>query len=416
MVINTLPNEQALKQVLARAEASLGSGGAPTYAAYGDLVLTSRRPLVRASDEFRGSYARNRNARRGAKTVDGTYTKRLSFEDLAINARYFLKTGGGTPVDDGETTHGYTRTVAANDGKLDSMAAEHHHEGMPFFATGIQFNETTISGDVDDAEADWNLASNVLAVSNDLKTTSSVTATDGSTTTIVVSTATWTTNEHAGKWVAARTGTAGNLQSIVEVLANNGTTLTLADALPAAVQSGDTFELSGKFTSGITDRDVDYISAEGTRLFIDDASADLGETEILDKLISWSFTIQHNIGRKRFQNNTNGYSKKRRRGERIITGQLVMEFDDWYEYQNWDQEYPPYRAIRIEKEGPVIDAGAGTHKLAQINVPRVQWEEINPNNQREGNITAVYQLLAYVDDDYGTEFDIVTKTGLATLP
>lgn len=414
--VNYLPNEQAIKEILAAVEASYGAGGTPDLAIYGDLVINKRKPLVRSSDEYRGSYARMRNPRRGPVAIDGTFSKRLSYEDLAILARFFLTAGGGTPVDDSETVHGYTRALLANDGALDSWMAEHFVEGMPFTATGIQFNETTISGDVDDADADWMLSSSCLVQSNDLKTTTSLTATGGTTTTHVDSGASYTTNEHAGKYAAFRSGTAANIGSIVKVLSNNGTTLTFEQAFPAAVASGDLIELSGLFTSGVADRTVDYIPTEGTQLFIDDASADLGTNEIVDKLISWSVTIAHNWGRKRFQNNVGAYSKKRRRGDRLVTAQFVMEFDDWYEYKNWDTDIPLDRAVQLKHVGPVIDSSAGTTKLAQLDLPRVQWDEVNPNNQRDGNITAVYQAVAFVDDDYGAEFGLTTKTTLATLP
>lgn len=414
--VNYLPNEQSLKKILADVEASYGAGGTPDFSLYGDLVITKRKPLVRNSDEYRGSYQRMRNPRRGPVAIDGTFNKRLSFEDLAILGRFFAKAGGGNAVDDGNSTHGYTRTCALNDGALDSLMAQHFVDGMPFEATGIQFNEVTLSGDVDDADADWMLSAGLLVATNDLKATTSQTATGGSTSTFVKSGAGWTTNEHAGKYAAFRSGTAGNIGSVIKVLSNNATTLTFDGTLPAAVQSGDVIELSGLFQSGVADRTVEYIATEGTQLFIDDASGSIGTSEIVDKLISWSVTIQHNFGRKRFQNNVGGYSRKRRRGDRMVTAQLVMEFDDWYEYKKWDTTLPSDRAIRIQKVGSTIDSGAGTAKLAQLNIPRAQWDEVNPNNQRDGNITAVYQAVAYYDDSYGSEFDLVTKTKLATLP
>lgn len=414
--VNYLPNEQALKKIYADVEASYGAGGTPDFAMYGDLVINKRKPLVRNSDEYRGSYARMRNPRRGPVELDGTFNKRLSFEDLAILARFFAKSGGGTPVDDTNTTHGYTRTAALNDAALDSWMAEHFVDGMPFVANGIRMNEVTISGDVDDADADWMLSSGLLVQSNDLKATTSLTATGGTKSTFVKSGAGWTTNEHAGKYLVPRSGTAANIGSMVKILSNNATTLTLSQELPAVVASGDVVEISGLFTTGISDRTVDYINTEGTQLFIDDVYSSLGTNEIVDKLISWSVTIQHNFGRKRFQNNVGSYSKKQKRGDRLVTAQFVMEFDDWYEYKKWDTDFPSDRAIRIQKIGPVIDSGANSKKLAQINLPRVQWDEVNPNNQREGNITAVYQAVAYYDDGYGSELDVVTKTKLATLP
>lgn len=413
--VNFLPNEEALKKCLATTEASFGAGGTPTFQMYGDLVVNKKKPLVRTSDEYRGSFSRLRNPRRGPTAIDGTFNKQLSYEDLAILVRYFLKSGGGTPADDGNTVHGYTRTAAANDNALDSWMAEHFVDGLPFVAKGIRMNEITISADVDDANGNWMLASSCLVQADDLKATTSVTATGGTTGTAIKAAAGWTVNEHAGKYLAARSGTAANIGSVVQVASNDATTLTFTtgQTMPAAVASGDVLELSGLFTTGIADRTIEYILAEDTKLYIGDAVASLAE--VPDKLVSWSVTIAHNFSRKKFQGSGSSYALKQGRGERIITAQMVMEFDDWFEYKKWDTATPSDRAVRFKTLGSTIDSGAATQKLAQITLPRLQWDEINPNNQREGNITAVYQAVEFVDAVNG-ELEIVTKTKLATLP
>jgi hypothetical protein len=413
--INTLPNEQSLKRVLAVTEASYGAGGTPVFQMYGDLVINKKHPLIRSSDEARGSFSRNRNPRRGPTAIDGTFGKPIGFEDLDQLKRYFLKKGGGSRTDDTNTVHGYTSTASANDNTLDSWAAEHFVDGIPFVATGIQMNEVTISGDIDNADGNWMLSSNLIVASDDLKATTSVTATGGSTTTLVKSAAGWTVNQWAGAYAAARSGTAANLQSVVKVLSNDATTLTFDSTLNAAVVSTDVWELSGLFTPSIADRTIHYIPNEGTQLFIDDAFGSIGTTEWTDKLISFSWTIAHGFSRKRFMNNVGVYAKKQGRGDRIVTVQLTMEFDDWYEYKKWDTSVPSDRAIRIQNIGPVIDSGASSHYLAQLDLPRAQWDEVNPNNQREGNITAVYQALAYVDSSAGYETAVTTKTAMATL-
>lgn len=413
--INTLPNEQSLKRVLAVTEASYGAGGTPAFQLYGDLVINKKKPLIRTTDEYRGSFSRLRNPRRGPVTIDGTFAKPLGFEDLDQLKRYFLKKGGGSRTDDTNTVHGYTSIASANDNALDTWAAEHMVDGMPFVATGIQMNEVTISGDIDNANGDWMLSSNLIVMSDDLKATTSLTATGGSTTTFVKSAAGWTVDQFAGAYAAFRSGTANNLQSVVKILGNTATTITFDSTLNAAVVSGDVIEISGLFTPGVPDRTINYIPNEGTQLFIDDAFGSIGTTEWTDKLISFSWTIAHAFGRKRFMNNVGTYAKKQGRGDRIVTLQLTMEFDDWYEYKKWDTGIPSDRTIRIQNIGPAINASPATTFLAQLDLPRAQWDEVNPNNQREGNITAVYQALAYVDATAGYETAITTKTKLATL-
>ena len=80
-----------------------------------------------------------------------------------------------------------------------------------------------------------------------------VTATSGSTSTVVVSGATWTVNQYSGYQVRALSGTAGNIGVVRLVASNTATTLTLASVFPSAVATPDVLVLepvSSMLTAG----------------------------------------------------------------------------------------------------------------------------------------------------------------------
>lgn len=422
MAGSTIQNETIRRRILAGTEASLGAGGVPTFALYGTLSGKKGRALIR-DPEFRGGYDGYINPARGPETFDGfTYADpKLSFQNLAILPRYGVAKPP-TAVSDGFTVPGFTRAYRPSNAAVDSWFAERGVAGLPFKTVGLQFDEFTISHNADNAAGNWEWGSNLTVVDDDMiplfTGTTPVVATGGSATTVVMTTAGWTVDAHAGKYVAMRAGTAANIDQIVEILSNTATTLTLATALPAAVVAGDTFEISGAFTPGITDRTIEYIQNPGTQLIIADTVAGLATPSNLinDKMISFSVTQRNMYRSKRFSDNIGGVSKKRGRGMREVTIEIAMEFDDWKEYREFERAYPKDRAIRVQQlNGPVIDATAGSKQTAMITIPKGQWDDIDPQQERDGNITGTYMALAYLGSD-GYVVEYASKTKLAVLP
>jgi hypothetical protein len=221
------------------------------------------------------------------------------------------------------------------------------------------------------------------------------------------------------QYVAFRSGTSGNIDEIRQITANTTTQISF-DALPSAVQAGDTFDILAAFTPSIAERDVEYIPNEGTRLYIADAYANIASNEYKDKMIAFSVQQTNKTVKKRFSNNTGGYSKKTGRGMRDVVVQITMEFDDPKEREIFEtQVLPKARAIRFEQTGSVINASPLTNKLAQINLPSVQWDSVDSNQKRESNKIAVYQGLAYANGDavsFGGVVGYTSKTTLAVLP
>jgi hypothetical protein len=411
-------NDEMLEQILAVTEATPGAGGAPTYRLYGQVAIQSNRPLIRKM-QYRNSYDGHRSPRRGIWEHSGTYTADdLTFEDFAILPRYGV-IASPTPVDDGATTHGYTRTYIPSSAKYDTQAIEYGFNGAVMVATGIRHDDFTISHNIDDADGSWKYSSNLFIRDNHLKAKETHTATSGSTTTAVDSGATYVAHALIGQYVAFRSGTAGNIDEIRQITENTTTSITF-EALPSAVAAADTFDILAAFTGSIAERDVEYIPNEGTKLFIADAYASIASNEYKDKMIAFSVQQTNKTVKKRFSNNIGGYSKKTGRGMRDVVVQITMEFDDPKEREIFEtQILPKARAIRFEQTGSTIDTGTATKKLAQINLPSVYWDSVDTNQKRESNKIGVYQGLAYADGDavsFGGVVGYVSKTKLATLP
>ncbi|HXH79518.1 hypothetical protein [Nocardioides sp.] len=419
MAGSTIQNETIRSRVLAGVEPTIGAGGAVTFPLYGTFAGKKSRSLIR-DPQFRGSYDGNYNPARGPETFDGyTYGDKLSFQDLAILPRIAVSKPP-TAVSDANAVPGYTRAYRPSDAVFDSLVVQRGVVGMPFVTIGIQADEWTISHNGDDASGNWMWGSNLIVVDDDMipLALAATAATGGTTTTIVKSLAAWTVDAYAGRYVAMRTGTAANIDQIVQILSNTADTLTLATALPAAVAAADTFEISGAFTAGVADRTLDYIQNPGTQLIIADDLAGLSVSSnvINDKMISFGVTQTNMLKSKRFSDNIGGVSKKRGRGMREVVWTIVMEFDDWKEYRLFELAYPKDRALRVQQlNGPVIDATAGSKQTAIITSPRVQWDDIDPQGEREGNITATYAAVAYVPAA-GYVVELASKTKLATLP
>lgn len=409
--VNAIPNERQLVRAFLGTEAFLGTLVAPTYKIYGDLRLVRSRPLADRK-EYAGTRFAKYTAVRGAVSVDGTYVQPLTYEDLPILGRYGL-VGGGTGVTDGNPTPGYTYTQQPSATKfdIDYASGEYFYPGMPFQFTGLHWPEFTISGDIDDAEAVWKWNSRALALTKDLKTVTSITATGGSTTTIVKSAAGWTVNQFQGAYVLGKSGTSANIGQVREILSNDTTTLTLAGALPAAVVNTDVWEISGVFMAGITDRTREAIDFPGTALYLDTASP-IGTTQMSGRWISFSATWANNSFGKRFAENTLGYGRFGF-GEHMVSGQIRFEFDRRAEYDDWVAGNA--KKIRIQKVGSAINVSPNTFKTATIDILNAQYNAFTDDDRQE-NVTATITFFGYVDQSAAIPAKITTINRLATLP
>jgi hypothetical protein len=411
-MVTSIPNEVSQRRVQAGTETVRGTAVVPTTRWTGDLSISATRPLLR-TEETTGGYDRMLTPRLGNPDVSGTYAQGLTYEDFAILTRYGVK-GGGTGVTDGQATPGYTyrRQPTFDVDDLDSATLEYGVPGMVWQSTGVMHDEFTISGDRDDADADWKWSSNLFVRGKDDKAPTNGTATGGSATTITQTGAAWTVNAFAGTYVRL-TGGAG-VGQVRKIASNTADTLTLAaPVLSPVAAAGTVFTIEGAFTPAITLPTRESVAFPGTKLYLDAEGGTIGTTQVLGRFISFSVTWTNNYQKKWFAENVTEASSRTGRGSRMISGQVRMEFDRRTEYEQW--EALTGAKMRIEQTGSVINVSPETRKLARIDVPRLRWDAVT-EDEREANITATFAFLAYMDTVAGYPAAVESKIALATLP
>jgi hypothetical protein len=407
MVSTFVPNSTSRRVVLAGTEAVRGTAVVPDYRWRGELEIERERAVQRAP-EATGTRDRLVTPNLGLPSFTGTYGEQLTYQSLGQHARYWLEAGDAPAADTGATV-AYTRTIVPAD-TIDSATLEYGFPGLGFRSVGVLHNEGTITWDFDDADGVWKFSSTLLPASkDDLPGTATYTATGATATTLTVTGAAWTVDAHAGAWVTITDGTAYGQQR--QVVSNTIDTLTLSTAFNPVPVIGDAFRLEGLFTAGIANADEVKIATPGTKVYIDPAGGTIGTRQILNRMISGNLTVANALAPKWFLENIDNPSNKMDEGDRIISGQLQMEFDRRDEYEqlaNLDEVM-----IRIEKEGPVIDATEGSTYLARIDVARAYWTNYTPGT-RQNNITATFAFDAYVPAS-DPILEITTVTPQATL-
>lgn len=408
--LNRIPNESALAIIQAGFEAQRGVAATPTFKLYGDLKITSDMPLQEVA-EYDGSFDRDIDPTFGPMSFGGTYTQGLTYEDGPILCELGVK-GGVTGVTDGNATPGYSYEYQPTRKRDDlrSLTVEHGFPGMPARAEMLMVNDFTISADIDDSEAAWKYSGNLWTRYDALLPVTAVTATGGSTTTLVKSAAGWTSNQWAGAFLNVTSGV--NAGETIEILSNDATTLTFVGALPAAIAAAVTAEISGVFTAGITDRVRERIQAPGTKLFEADLGATLTNFEVKSGFISFSVTHTNGLNGKRFMNDTDRFSRKIGRDKRYIMGQIRREFDTRKQRDNWLAKKP--QQMRIEQTGSVIDSGASSTKLARLDFTRIYWG--SPTEDTRGsNLTLTMPFTAFLNSSSGDRAKYTWKTANSTV-
>lgn len=408
-----IPNEQQLIRGFAGIQTFRGVPVAPDFKLYGELALDPTRPLIQRT-EYTGTFFGRKTPARGPLTVGGTYRQNLSFEDLAILPRLSVATAPAG-VSDGEATPGYTYAYRPHGTRInhDSATVEYMYPGLPFRCEDLDFPQFTIAIDPSDAEAAWRFDATAYARNFEPIAGESGTATGGSTTTVVMTGAGWTVNEHAGAFVTMLTGTVGNIGDALEILSNTADTLTVVGQFQSAVASGDTFAISGQFTAGIADRNTEAIDAAGTAVYFDDEVANIGDTQMEGRVRSVSVTYNANLSAKRMIENRDTFAARRGKGETLVTGQVIVEFDSLREYNKWADLQR--EVLRIHQTGSTIDSGAATTKEATIDIYAAYYDSF-ARQVSENNVLAAFGWVGYLDAAETVPIEIASKVTLATLP
>lgn len=411
MAIINVANDQQLVRAYAVTEATPGAGGTPTFALLGQMTITEARGLADVPS-YAGTYMQDYTADYGPTDIGGSYTQPLSFEMLATLPRYAFA-AAPTPVSDAETTPGYTYTYRHDTTRRtrQTMAVLHSIEEMPEFAKGVRFPAFNVSCDTDAAGTSWQLnVPTIMATSNDLYLVKEGTATSATATTLVDSGAAFGTTAYVGGWVHI-TGGLGRDQAR-EVISHTATALTVAtwDVTPDATS---TYVLTGPVPD-IAVPEYELIPGPDTQTFIAPHGATIGAGhDDSDRVISWNVGFDWPVNPKRYQGSGRGYDAKTGNGSIRVAGSVRMEFDSPKEYRRFVNRGEI--ALRFKQTGSVIDSGAGTTKLAQIDVFRAALEA-PAKDVRVSNLTQTINFRGLVDPTEGIIEQIVSKCELATLP
>jgi len=166
------------------------------------------------------------------------------------------------------------------------------------------------------------------------------------------------------------------------------------------------------FTGSLSDRSTEVILARGTKIYLDDAAANIGTTQVTGKLISFSITGNNNVHYKAFMEDEDAFAaNKVGRGERTFDAQFVLEFDADTEFAKYRTSAPSIRYIRLEREGSTI---ATTYKKKATIDMAGYWSAISWGD-REGNITATFSLSCFYDSTIGADLKATIINALSTL-
>jgi hypothetical protein len=409
-VVTNTPNEAPRRVLLAGIEERRGVAATPTHRWRGELAASMTRDLVRTG-EVTGGYDQLLTPQLGLPELSGTYTEDLSYHSLGTHMRLGLA-GGDPAVGDGNDPAAYTRhfvpTFDRDD--IDSATVQHGTPGLGWQSTMVMHDEWTLSWDMDDEDGVWKFSSKLfLRTKEPLPGTFSGVATGGGAATLTMTGAAWSIDAFTGAYLVI-TGGAGYGQ-IRQLAGNTADTLTVTAAFDVVPAAGTRFRVEGLHEAGIPLPGEVKILTPGTRTYLDVAGMPIGSTQVRNRVISASVTCANAIGPKWFGENEHAPSDRVDRGARLITGQILAEFDRRDEYEQWLGLTEV--AIRWRKDGPPIDPLAGTRYEARVDIPRALWETPKPDT-RKNNITATFGFVAYLPD--GPPLAVRTVTPVAALP
>lgn len=170
---------------------------------------------------------------------------------------------------------------------------------------------------------------------------------------------------------------------------------------------------AGTFAS-LSRRVVEEVRAAGTKLYLNDTAATIGNTQKTGWMIDASASLAINRHFKAFAENADGAApNKVGRQERTLDVQITHEFDNYDEYNDLLSATPVLRAVRIEQEGSTIHTTVKKRVRLDILGYWTTWAA----SDREGNRTAVMQLQAgAIDGTFANDWKLYVTNALATLP
>lgn len=389
----------------------MGIQANPTTAVVPDMRLNgvpdinTAWPIIE-DDDVTGTYMGLANPAHGAPVHTGTLPVTLSYENMASLLRLGLESGG-TPAIVAAPAYTYDQEPIIVYDDSDAATMQYGVHGDVWQASGVRFSQFNVEGSIVDANSFWKLGSTLAILANDPLTATLVTATSGTTTTIIMTGAGWTINAFQGAWVFIDADT--NKPGARQVVSNTADTLTVTPALDVAATAGATYLIAGLPVAGLPALVEDKIAFAGTKLYIDPFDGTLGTTQILQRFIGFNVTVNLTLDPKIFAENENGPSGVYGRGKLDISGQVRLEADRPDEYRQLKRL--DKLALRIEKLGPEITPG-GVRKMARIDIPKAVWSE-RTRDVRNNNLTQTMAFRAVLNTP---PIRFVTRNGLSVLP
>lgn len=405
MAVFHVPNETSARRLYVKTEAERGVAVVPDTRLIADLTITPQGGALRRTEEATGGFDRYATPSRGEVTYGGNLSTILTFENGPQIARWWLA-GGGDPATSASGAYTYRQAPAFDVDDVDAFTAYYSVPGLGMHSAGVTVNEGTISMDFDDADGSWKFAGTVTAANQEpLPGGIDGVATAGTTTSITMTGAGWTIDELVGAYVFLHPETPNAIAR--QITDNTEDSITVSAPFPTAVQVGNQFRIPGQFPAGVATPSGDAIPTATTDVFVD-AAGEMGTTLVVGRMIMGSVTVQNNRYSKAFMGSDRAAATRRtgRRG-RVVTGQIRVEHDQWYEYDRW--KALDELDIRFQSLGPEISPGV--RKLAQLDLHNVVFDE--PSDQkREANLTRTYGFLGFTDD----AAPIIDTTWRNTLP
>lgn len=408
----TIGNEVGNKAAYAGTEAVAGTPVAATHQWLGTLEITKTQDLV-TTEEATGGYHRQVTPQLGLPTFTGTYNESLTFESLPIHMQYAIK-AGAAGVGDGEDVEGfvYAKSPDFNRDDIASATVRYGIDGLAWMSTGVRHNEWTLNIDVDDTDGVWKLNSNLTVGSKTEITDFEGVATGGTATTVTMTGASWTVDEHVGKFVFIDFGT--HIGDVRLIESNTADSLTVDQSFDETPAAGNVFRIEGNLPALVVP-EYEKIPTYGTQVFIDEVGS-IGQTLITDRIINVSISSNTNRSTKRFLDNpSDQVSKRSGRGAQPVTGSIRLELDRRDEYVAWQNLQE--RSLRIEQFGSVIDPDATpepTRKRAWIDLERVAFGTPTEDS-RENNMTVTVPFTAYLPES-APILIVGAKNTLPSLP
>ena len=167
------------------------------------------------------------------------------------------------------------------------------------------------------------------------------------------------------------------------------------------------------YTTSLSDRTTEPITARGTKLYVDTTAGGIGGTQLTGHLINWSLTGNNNIHYKAFAENESNYAANAvGRGERTYDGEVTIEFDSdttaigFSKLRSGTALY-----LRLEREGSTI---ATTYKK-KLTIDCAAYVSSITFGDREGNMTATVGFNCFYDATLGFDLKATVINALSTL-